>query len=830
MKRESLPKSHATDQVERRLAVAGRRIEWLCDNLGRLLNAEERQELACMIEDVVKRMDALPESIEGALRQICLLPTAVVEALAQINALPAKATVKGRKWQRSAKRLADDLRANLPLSPDRVTECWQIGGDLERDWTMHPEARSSMHVLNGRLRHLSDSEGEWQSKLKGALDQLDSIDSRYDSVRAVLRRVKAEVLIQEVRPVLRKSLKEGVQPENINRILQLYREELAPFLQWVNIYSVPGPRAPIRYDSFLVMEDDRGWRENIRRAVETAALENSDIAALRVEMVEDERQARKRLRDKGAPCIALLDLGLPSRSGVRDVTPYRGLSLLRDWRAERPLDYVLVLTAAENYPSAIELASNAGVQPDDYIVKTPGEWETELLFRLHFALRQPGLVRVEVFQSTGCLIRIGGVEVYLEETPFCVFEYLASLAAQRNEPVYRSAYEIQRDLSDVAYQPFPDSARDVVLLFEGRDAARIKDDVYRIRTAFNEKLGRVWPGLDATWVLVSRRESPKLLLKQVETVDDEPDELVATPHVNPSAHVSQLAAKYAVQGKVVLYPSFEAQTRAAAPSPVLVVEDDATWREEIVSALSAKGFRCLMAQSLSEAKRLVAEHSPRLVSLDLLLPEETGSPADKPRGLEVLKFLREQSWAREGHGVRASVLTALAGMDKVKLDLMRSGVHLADFHIKGPHSVLRLVNSMCRLSQELERGSIFPGGETPEDWPSVRMKAAERNTIWIAWQEVHLTDAQYQLFGLLARNRNRPVNREEMKKLLWPEVYETYVETEITSDKLNPRLNNHLDRLKKVIEKQTRGAVRPDRLIRSHGPAYWLQAIVEEEV
>lgn len=57
---------------------------------------------------------------------------------------------------------------------------------------------------------------------------------------------------------------------------------------------------------------------------------------------------------------------------------------------------------------------------------------------------------------------------------------------------------------------------------------------------------------------------------------------------------------------------------------VLIVEDDVALRRELRESLQARGFDTLEAGDGESARNQLAEHSPDLVCLDLVLPESSG--------------------------------------------------------------------------------------------------------------------------------------------------------------------------------------------------------------
>jgi DNA-binding response OmpR family regulator len=60
------------------------------------------------------------------------------------------------------------------------------------------------------------------------------------------------------------------------------------------------------------------------------------------------------------------------------------------------------------------------------------------------------------------------------------------------------------------------------------------------------------------------------------------------------------------------------------PSTILVVDDDPELREGLTAMLGQRGFRMLAADDGREATRLIHEHRPDLVILDLMMPRWGG--------------------------------------------------------------------------------------------------------------------------------------------------------------------------------------------------------------
>jgi DNA-binding response OmpR family regulator len=94
--------------------------------------------------------------------------------------------------------------------------------------------------------------------------------------------------------------------------------------------------------------------------------------------------------------------------------------------------------------------------------------------------------------------------------------------------------------------------------------------------------------------------------------------------------------------------TFTAQRREVGSIVVLVVEDDPEINELIAAYVELAGFPCLRALRGDDALRMVREHSPSLIVLDVMLPDIDG--------FEICRQLRgEASTAR----IPIIMLTAL---------------------------------------------------------------------------------------------------------------------------------------------------------------------------
>ena len=111
---------------------------------------------------------------------------------------------------------------------------------------------------------------------------------------------------------------------------------------------------------------------------------------------------------------------------------------------------------------------------------------------------------------------------------------------------------------------------------------------------------------------------------------------------------------------------------------VLIVDDDPAIRKMLVEVLSLEGYPTETAVNGREALDILAKSGPRLVLLDLLMPEVDG------RG--VMSALRAQPEEREKH--RIILVSAWTYLEQSR-DLEADGTLAKPFHVNQLLNVLR---------------------------------------------------------------------------------------------------------------------------------------------
>jgi two-component system response regulator HydG len=148
------------------------------------------------------------------------------------------------------------------------------------------------------------------------------------------------------------------------------------------------------------------------------------------------------------------------------------------------------------------------------------------------------------------------------------------------------------------------------------------------------------------------------------------------------------------------------------PASVLLVDDDATFRQVMSNELTRLGYQTEAVGSGEEAVRRIAASEPDVVLLDLRLPGMNG--------LEVLKSVHTSAPATEvvimtGHG---SIDTAIESIRNGAFDYVVKPCSLDELHIRIQRAIER--RSLRQRAKLLERGLTPPDlgssfvGESPE--------------------------------------------------------------------------------------------------------------------
>ena len=190
------------------------------------------------------------------------------------------------------------------------------------------------------------------------------------------------------------------------------------------------------------------------------------------------------------------------------------------------------------------------------------------------------------------------------------------------------------------------------------------------------------------------------------------------------------------------------QSRSGGNPVILVVDDEASYREALSLGLGAEGFEVVLAADAGEALRAFAERSVDLVLLDVMLPDRSG--------LEVCREIKASS----------SVPVVMVSARSEELDVV-VGLELgaADYVAK-PY---RLRELTARIRAVLRRAAVET--EQPdEDRMLVVGPVAldpDRREVHVDGEAVELSRKEFDLLALLMDRSPMVVTRETCLDTLW---------------------------------------------------------------
>lgn len=179
---------------------------------------------------------------------------------------------------------------------------------------------------------------------------------------------------------------------------------------------------------------------------------------------------------------------------------------------------------------------------------------------------------------------------------------------------------------------------------------------------------------------------------------------------------------------------------------IYLLEDDDSIRNFVIYALNNSGMKAQGFERPSEFWEAVETAVPRMVLLDIMLPEEDG--------YEVLKKLRGRQDTRK---VPVIVLSA-KGTEYDKVLGLDSG---ADDYMSKPFGIMEL---MSRINALLRRAGDPVGFEYSSGSLYI---SSEKHIVRAAGQEVTLTYKEFELLCMLAEEPGRVFTRDQILQRIW---------------------------------------------------------------
>jgi two-component system OmpR family response regulator len=201
---------------------------------------------------------------------------------------------------------------------------------------------------------------------------------------------------------------------------------------------------------------------------------------------------------------------------------------------------------------------------------------------------------------------------------------------------------------------------------------------------------------------------------------------------------------------------------------ILVVDDEPSITELLLTALRFVGFEVETAASGREALAAAGAFMPHLIILDVMLPDLDG--------IEVCRRLRAS-----GDFVPVIFLTARDEHD----DKMRGFTHGGDDYLTKPFSLEELVARVRAILRRSGNGSSHddaPGnGRGRYKYADLELDDDSRR-VWRAGDLVHLSPTEFRLLRYLLLNAERVLSKEQILDHVWQydyigeaNVVETYI-------------------------------------------------------
>ena len=209
---------------------------------------------------------------------------------------------------------------------------------------------------------------------------------------------------------------------------------------------------------------------------------------------------------------------------------------------------------------------------------------------------------------------------------------------------------------------------------------------------------------------------------------------------------------------------------------ILVVEDDASIMQFVCASLSASGLRPIAAGTAAQALQEAAREPPRLLIVDLGLPDMDG--------VDLIAKMRETI------SVPVLVLSARSQEDQ-KIAALDAG---ADDYLVKPFGVGEL---LARVRAMLRRAGT-PAAQPPQLRIGDLVLDRAAHELRRAGKPVHLTPIEFRLFERLARAPGKVVTHRQLLADVWGtdqvdqlhylRIYTGHLRAKIEADPAEPRL------------------------------------------
>ena len=180
---------------------------------------------------------------------------------------------------------------------------------------------------------------------------------------------------------------------------------------------------------------------------------------------------------------------------------------------------------------------------------------------------------------------------------------------------------------------------------------------------------------------------------------------------------------------------------------VLIIEDENNICDFISKTLRAHQYKCTQAKSGKEGLSLIASGMPDVILLDMGLPDMDG--------MEVLKNVR--SWS----SVPMIVISA-RNQEKEKVAALDAG---ADDYITKPFGTSEL---LARIRTALRHSNKMDSVNNQKPYCAKDLIIDfEKRRVFLQKQDVHLTQVEYKIVSLLAKNAGKVMTYDSIIADIW---------------------------------------------------------------
>jgi two-component system phosphate regulon response regulator PhoB len=184
-----------------------------------------------------------------------------------------------------------------------------------------------------------------------------------------------------------------------------------------------------------------------------------------------------------------------------------------------------------------------------------------------------------------------------------------------------------------------------------------------------------------------------------------------------------------------------------ADRSVLIVDDELAIRDMLRMALEMAEFRCLEADNIHAAFRLIVDERPDIVLLDWMLPGGSG--------IELLRRLKRTEATRD---LPVIMLTAKTTEDNVIQGL---DVGADDYITKpfAPRELIARIRALVRRSAGPEQGARLQAGELTLD--------VEARRVSLCGEPVELGPTEFRLLQFFMAHPERAYSRSQLLDQVW---------------------------------------------------------------